>query len=506
MSGEEKAEKIHRELFKDISAEITDGELGQIKQELKQKAFGGFKAGEIQREFKTTDDVLEKLKRKGLIKIGDYEILWKLAEAIGSEPIRKYVAQAENSLTAIHWPVKRPQLDAPRGGPRPIPMDTYGGYPQQHPTQVHMAHPPQYQYDPHSYNSMGPPQHPVRNSAPHQPYSSFQDSLIMRPPSQPVPRTSSSHPNSYQQGGIATSQMVQAPNPQGSFQGGRMGATCTQQPASVAEEYEDEVFSDDKDDTEYEQGRGYVLFINNFFTGKPEHRRGAEVDEKNINNLFKDVLNRYYLQYEKDVTRSQLQNYLTGLKKTLSTGAYTNFIFILGTHGEPQSNGADRPLKDAVLMADNKWMLVEDIISNFHGDQISKMQDKPKVFIIQSCRGKEKQRGVSSSDGPATELNPETMDYPEPAVTTRPVNSDILIAYATSQSKKAFRNQDNGSWFVEDLCNVIRKYYDKEHILDILVRVNSRMVKREATQNHGKQMPCFVCTFTRRFMLAYPNK
>lgn len=38
-------------------------------EELKQKAFGGFKAGEIQRELKTTDDVLEKLKRKGLIKV-----------------------------------------------------------------------------------------------------------------------------------------------------------------------------------------------------------------------------------------------------------------------------------------------------------------------------------------------------------------------------------------------------------------------------------------------------
>ena len=34
MSGEEKAEKIQRELFKDISAEITDGELGQIKRKI----------------------------------------------------------------------------------------------------------------------------------------------------------------------------------------------------------------------------------------------------------------------------------------------------------------------------------------------------------------------------------------------------------------------------------------------------------------------------------------
>lgn len=71
---------------------------------------------------------------------------------------------------------------------------------------------------------------------------------------------------------------------------------------------------------------------------------------------------------------------------------------------------------------------------------------------------------------------------------------------------KAWRNEEEGSWFVKDLCDVITEYYDKEHILDILVRVNSLMVWREATQDRGKQMPCFVCTFTRRFKLAYAKK
>ncbi|XP_003727974.2 uncharacterized protein LOC100891400 [Strongylocentrotus purpuratus] len=506
MSGEERAEQIQRELFKNISAEITDRELDDIKQELKQKAFGGFKAGEIQRELKTTDDVLEKLKRKGKIKIGEYGILRKLADAIDSQPLRDYVTQAENSLIAIRWPVKHPELDSP--------MDNHGGYPPQQP----FPHPPP--YDPRSYqhSSMGPPQHPVHHAAPHQQYPNYPDSL-MRPPTQPAPRASPSHQIPYQQGGIAPSHMAQPTNPQYSHQGGWTGAP--QQPApqsyspSVADgqsragsatsgQYADGNIPFDCR-TEYEPGRGFVLFINNFFIGKSDHRRGAEADEKNVRHLFENVLKGFHLQYEQDVPLRELKEYLKALKNTLSTGHYKSFIFILGSHGEPK-DGADRRMKDAVLMADGDWMLVEEIVSNFHGDQIPAMKNKPKVFIIQSCRGKELQRSVSLSDSPAEMSNPGMMNYPQPAVTTRPVNSDILIAYATSEGMKAWRNEEEGSWFVKDLCDVITEYYDKEHILDILVRVNSLMVWREATQDRGKQMPCFVCTFTRRFKLAYAKK
>ncbi|XP_041481228.1 cell death protein 3-like [Lytechinus variegatus] len=510
--GQERAEEIQRKLFKDICNEVTDRELDLIKQELKQKAFGGFKSGEIERELKTTNDILEKLKRKGLIKIGDYGILRKLAGAIESQPLLDYVAEAENSLAAIHWPVKQPKTDpSPSPMPGAVGYGAYGGHHAQFPVQNTRPPPPYHHYDdPQPYQpTMGPPQHQAPRRQQHRQYQDSPTLTRHQQPGAPIQQ------NPYQQGGVAPSQLTQpTTDPHYSHQDGGSSrgrrAEMQLRSGSSSSRSIDDVFLPERRNipfdnrTEYEPGKGYVLFINNMFTRQPDYRRGAEADETNVRNLFSNTLKGYFLQYMKDVTYEELRGYLESFKDTLSTGVYKSFILILGTHGEPQMSERNKSMKDAVLMADNKWMMVEDIVNSFHGDQIPAMKDKPKVFIIQSCRGKTIQRSVSLSDSPA--IVSDTYPRQQPEYMTRPVNSDILIAYATSEGTKAWRNEDEGSWFVKDLCDVITEYCEKEHMLDILVRVNSRMVWREATENRGKQMPCFVCTFTKKFMLAYPNK
>ena len=65
--------------------------------------------------------------------------------------------------------------------------------------------------------------------------------------------------------------------------------------------------------------------------------------------------------------------------------------------------------------------------------------DKPKIFIIQSCRGKELQRSVSLSDSPAEMTAPLVQPIePRMDMLTRPVNSDVLIAYATTEGIKMY--------------------------------------------------------------------
>ncbi|XP_071501419.1 caspase-3-like [Diadema antillarum] len=260
--------------------------------------------------------------------------------------------------------------------------------------------------------------------------------------------------------------------------------------------------SSSEEDTEfYEPGKCYVLFINNLFTGGSDYREGAERDKENVQSLFKNLGGNFCLKYAHDVTKEQLENYLSDLQNTLGSGLYKSFILILESHGEPQSSRTGGPEKDGVLMADDSWMLVDDIIKNFHGDKIRKMRDRPKIFIIQSCRGKEPARPVTHSDAPVDLSAPRMLHNMEFChFLTRPVNSDVLVAYATTEGTKAWRNSDEGSWFVHDLCDVITEFKDKEHILDILVRVNKKMVRRESTEGRAKQMPCFVCTFTKRFM------
>ena len=65
------------------------------------------------------------------------------------------------------------------------------------------------------------------------------------------------------------------------------------------------------------------------------------------------------------------------------------------------------------------------------------------------------------------------------------------------------RDTKNGSWFIQDLCQVINEYSDRDDLLNMLLRVQQRVAQREAAQVHVdgetpiKQMPRFETTLMR---------
>ena len=82
---------------------------------------------------------------------------------------------------------------------------------------------------------------------------------------------------------------------------------------------------------------------------------GAEVDQRNIEDLFETFLNAriqtggncdgYFLDVRKDYTKTKLLESLPKLQITLNSGNYSCFILILGTHGQPK----DVPTADIEL-------------------------------------------------------------------------------------------------------------------------------------------------------------
>ncbi|XP_072176768.1 caspase-3-like [Diadema setosum] len=475
----EQVNEIQREMLRKLRNNITDEEFDLMKREIQQKDLGGFGPGEIQRHVTTIDAMFDRLIRKQIFKVGNYKKLHKLFRLIESEQHRDTVREAEMKLRSINYPVEEDEgsdssQQVPQQGHHPAVLHPGSYIPQGATYMPHAAPPhyaPQLQY-------MGASQYDSQQFA--APRGPALQPVVAHPQPSMLGPYDLRHPQSSQ---VSMSDKL----PRGS---------SMEEDVFRNVEFDHRVF--------YEPGKCYVLFINNLFTGRSGYREGAERDEDNIRRLFRDLGENFYLQYTKDVTKGQLESYLSALQSTLGSGLYKSFILILGSHGEPQSSRTGGPEKDGVLMADCRWMLVDDIIKHFHGDKIPAMKDMPKIFIIQSCRGKEHARSVSYSDAPAELSTPGMLHSVEnPDYLTRPVNSDVLIAYATTEGTKAWRNSDEGSWFVHDLCDVIAEFKDKEHILDILVRVNNRMVWRESSEGRAKQMPCFVCTFTKRFMFKY---
>jgi len=86
-----------------------------------------------------------------------------------------------------------------------------------------------------------------------------------------------------------------------------------------------------------------------------------------------------------------------------------------------------------------------------------------------------------------------------------PTMSDYLIAYATSYNHVAYRNEKDGSHFINVLTNVFQRMAKKEQLIDMLTEVNREMADRTFNEGKGKenrkQQPQFVSALRMKLYL-----
>ncbi|XP_066429566.1 caspase-3-like isoform X1 [Eleutherodactylus coqui] len=138
--------------------------------------------------------------------------------------------------------------------------------------------------------------------------------------------------------------------------------------------------------------------------------------------------------------------------------------------------------------SDNESFEDDKLFDLFNGKNCRSLVGKPKVFFLQKCEGKERDLGVTlhgSSKANGTKI---------------PTKADFLYHYATFPGHVAYRTSD-GSWFVESLCYLLKKYWKKKDLLQILTLVNDKVATEYETCNEEKQMPCIVSTLRKSLYL-----
>nr|KAG5709858.1 hypothetical protein BaRGS_032682 [Batillaria attramentaria] len=149
---------------------------------------------------------------------------------------------------------------------------------------------------------------------------------------------------------------------------------------------------------------------------------------------------------------------------------------------------------------------VERLVTPLKGNKCLSLAGKPKIFIIQACRGGKLDEGQDMEVPDAIGVSatePDAMEVEEPVIRRIPAEADFLMAYSVVSGFYAWRNMDEGSWFVQAVCKVLRENWKRMDLLTMMTRV-CRMVAfdfeschKQAAMSGKKQVPCITSMLTR---------
>ena len=212
--------------------------------------------------------------------------------------------------------------------------------------------------------------------------------------------------------------------------------------------------------------RGIAIIINNKnFVSQLTLRSGSTVDVHNLWDLFNYL--GFNPQYHHNKTHTEMRQILNDIAG-MDHDKYDCLMVAILTHG----NYGD------VLYGTTGVITIQEVIEIFSSKRCPTLIGKPKIFIIQACRGTRLNQAVELND-----TNSEECDMIDSGPTVHPNISDYLVAYSTIPGHVSFRNNKIGSVFILTLVKIFRQHAADEDITTMLERVTDEVSKYQPQGN-----------------------
>nr|UKF18831.1 caspase-8A [Dugesia japonica] len=115
--------------------------------------------------------------------------------------------------------------------------------------------------------------------------------------------------------------------------------------------------------------------------------------------------------------------------------------------------------------SDEKAVKLDEIFGYFEGNNCKELRRKPKVFLIDACRGAK--RATITSRGSST--------LPLRSTPQLPNKADFLEGYATVKGYIALMTDEGFGWYMQALCNELEGLTESKDLLSILTIVNNKV-------------------------------
>ncbi|KAK7501452.1 hypothetical protein BaRGS_00007256 [Batillaria attramentaria] len=237
-----------------------------------------------------------------------------------------------------------------------------------------------------------------------------------------------------------------------------------------------------------------IIFNNKKFdprTGFGE-RKGTDKDAQNLYSLLTEM--GFTTVLRNDCSTGDMISTLEKVARDDHNDADC-FVCAILSHGE-----------EGTVYGYDGSVAVERLVTPLKGNKCLSLAGKPKIFIIQACRGGKLDEGQDMEVPDAIgvgPMEPDAMEVEEPVIRRIPAEADFLMAYSVVSGFYAWRNMDEGSWFVQAVCKVLRENWKRMDLLTMMTRV-CRMVAfdfeschKQAAMSGKKQVPCITSMLTR---------
>jgi len=214
---------------------------------------------------------------------------------------------------------------------------------------------------------------------------------------------------------------------------------------------------------------GLALIISNEdFKKEFNPRAGGAVDVEKLDKLFSDL--GFAVTTAKNLKQKEIQKTVQRFKNSITTNIDMVIISIL-SHGD---NG------NLVDIDGEELDIEEEIISQFYNTSCEVLVGKPKLFLLQYCRGDKRDMGKQVPTGAETRASRPPDDIVLPS-TKIPGVTDVLIANSTVPGFVSNRNTRDGTWFVQCFEKVVREgIKHKMDIRDMFDRMQEKMQEMES--------------------------
>ncbi|XP_074652434.1 uncharacterized protein LOC141906880 isoform X2 [Tubulanus polymorphus] len=230
------------------------------------------------------------------------------------------------------------------------------------------------------------------------------------------------------------------------------------------------------------------------FEAKRSKSSSTEKDEDDIKQLFKNELN-FDVIVTRDLSKVDADRMIEEVKSKLKTGLHDSFVLFILSHGDKEgiktvgSDGHEEP---------DVRLKIDELHKQLNSSSLPEMSGKPKVILVQACRGEQEMSGNIESDDKCKTKESRTNEETQNQKQFIPKEADFLTAYSQTNEYLSYRNTCEGSWFIQEFLDVLN---DNKHchVLDILTMVNSNIADRQTRIKRYKQMPVFVSSLRKFF-------